>query len=151
MFQTTRPSSPAHWAYVKEALIKSIRQGVFFDRKYWARHSKTGHVLKPIYFSNTIMSDKAQQLDKRASKFWYGFAKVLRIPVVKYLKGENPLKIDPEEDIDIESDCEGEAPRVEDELPNEEEEKEEQTRAILLAGSFAACVNFFIPPLYQGE
>jgi hypothetical protein len=67
-------TSPAHWAPVKTALIKSIRKGVFFDRKYWARHSKAGDVLKPVYFSSTIMDDKAQELDKCASKFSRGFA-----------------------------------------------------------------------------
>lgn len=60
---------PAHWAYVKTALIKSIREGILFDRKYWAKRSKTGDVLKPIYFSSIIMSDKVQQLKKCASKF----------------------------------------------------------------------------------
>ncbi|KAF9785419.1 hypothetical protein BJ322DRAFT_829074 [Thelephora terrestris] len=36
----TPVTSPGHWASVNTALIKSIRKGVFFDRKYWARHSK---------------------------------------------------------------------------------------------------------------
>ena len=50
-------------------LIKSIREGVLFDRKYWVRHSKTGDVLKPIYLSSTIMGHKMQQLNSCASKF----------------------------------------------------------------------------------
>jgi len=70
LHQTMQISSPAHWTYVKTALIKSIRKGVFFDRKYWARHLKTGDVLKPVYFSSTIMGDKSQQLKERALKFW---------------------------------------------------------------------------------
>ena len=60
--------SPAHWAFVKEALIKSIREGVLFDREYWVRHSKAGNLMKPIYTSSVIMDDKAQQLKKCASK-----------------------------------------------------------------------------------
>jgi len=54
---------------VKIALMNSIGKGVFFDRKYWVRHSNAGGVLKPIYFSSTIMGDKVQQLNNCASKF----------------------------------------------------------------------------------
>ena len=60
-------TSPTHWVSVKVALIRSIRRGVFFDRKYWARHSRTGDVLKPIYFSSAIIEEKAHQLNKSAS------------------------------------------------------------------------------------
>lgn len=73
MLQITLITSPKHWAPVKTALIKSIREGVFFDKKYWARHSRAGHRLKPIYLSGTIMNDKAQQLNNCAPKFHYGF------------------------------------------------------------------------------
>ena len=59
-------TSPAHWVSVRRALIKSVRKGVFFDRKYWARYSKAVGGLKPVYFSSTIMNDKAQQLNKCA-------------------------------------------------------------------------------------
>ena len=64
--QTIQVASPAHWTSVKIALIKSVRKGVFFDRKYWARHSKAGHVLKPVYFSSIVMGDKAQRLNYSA-------------------------------------------------------------------------------------
>ena len=57
---------------MKAALIGSIRKGVFFDRKYWARHLKIGDVLKPIYFSSTIMEDKSEQLGKCAFRFCHG-------------------------------------------------------------------------------
>lgn len=67
--QASSTASPRHWASVNAALIKSIREGVFFDRKYWARHSKTGDVLKPVYFSSIIMDDKAQKLNKCGSGF----------------------------------------------------------------------------------
>jgi hypothetical protein len=63
---------------VKIALIKSIRKGVFFDKKYWARNSKGGDVLKPVYFSSTIMDDKAQQVKKCPFNFCYKISKVLR-------------------------------------------------------------------------
>ena len=68
--QTAQVTSPAHWEAVKTALIKSIRGGVFFDRKYWARHSKAGEILKPVHFSSVIMGDKSQQLSKRESESW---------------------------------------------------------------------------------
>ena len=64
--QTIQVASPAHWASVKIALIKSIRKGVFFDRKYWARHSKAEDVLKPVYFSSIVMGDQAQKLNHSA-------------------------------------------------------------------------------------
>ena len=65
------PPVPTHWASVKIALIKSIRNGVLFDRKYWARHSKTGDVFKPVYFSSIVMGDKAQELTSRTSRASY--------------------------------------------------------------------------------
>jgi len=67
--QTAQVTSPTNWAAVGIALIKSLHKGVFFDRKYWVRHSKAGGVLKPIYFSSIIMDGKAQQLNKCTSKF----------------------------------------------------------------------------------
>jgi len=66
--QVTEVKSPAHWASVKTALIKSIREGVLFDRKYWVKHSKAGDILKPIYFSSIIMSDKVEQLKNCTSE-----------------------------------------------------------------------------------
>ena len=75
--QNTQTTSPEHWSSVNTALIKSIRKGVFFDRKYWARHSRAGDVLKPVYFSSAIVGDKSQQLNKCVSKFGQGFAEVL--------------------------------------------------------------------------
>ena len=72
---------------MKTALIKSIRKGIFFDRKYWARHLKTGNILKPIYLSSTIMEDKSEQLNKCALKLGHGFAEALRDPSGKISQG----------------------------------------------------------------
>ena len=77
--QVTQVTSPVHWASVKVALIKSIRKGVFFDRKYWARHSRTGGTLKPVYFSSIVMGDKVEQLNNRASIFDCKFTEVLKV------------------------------------------------------------------------
>lgn len=40
---------------LQRAIVKSIREGVFFDLKFWARHSKKGSVFKAIYFSGIIV------------------------------------------------------------------------------------------------
>jgi len=64
---------------VEIAFIKSIREGVLFDRKYWARCSKTGDTLKPVYFSSTIMGDNVEQLNNCASKLDREFVQVLRV------------------------------------------------------------------------
>ena len=79
--------TPAHWSSVKIALIKSIRNGVFFDRKYWARYSKAGDFLKPLYFSSIIMDDKAQQLNNGESEFGCWRNDGLRSPSGKIPQG----------------------------------------------------------------
>lgn len=73
------PSRAAQWGSLKTALMRSIRTGVFFDRKYWARNFKKGDVLKPVYFSSTIMDDKTHQLNKCTSKLVYGSTKPLSV------------------------------------------------------------------------
>ena len=45
-------SSLVNWKSVEIALIKSIREGIFFDRKYWARNSKAARALRPLYISS---------------------------------------------------------------------------------------------------
>ena len=89
--QTIMVTSPAHWTSVKMALIKSIRRGVFFDRKYWARQFKTGDVLKPIYFSSIIMSDKHHQLASCTSVFFVEHAEMLSFPSGNVLLGSKSL------------------------------------------------------------
>jgi len=86
--------SPAHWTAVKIALIKSIGKGVFFDRKYWARRSGPGSVLRPVYFSSIIMGDKVDYLNRCASEFAYGFTEVLSVVSGKPLPGSiHPHKL----------------------------------------------------------
>ena len=84
--QATPVTNPTHWAFVKSALVKSIRKGAFFDRVYWARHSKAGDLLKPVYFSSMIMDDKAQQLKKSASKLIFWYTEMLSVPRGKILQ-----------------------------------------------------------------
>jgi hypothetical protein len=64
--------SPTHWDLVGMALVESIRKGVFFDGKYWVRHSKGAHGLKPVYFSSMIMGDKLQKLRECRSELLFG-------------------------------------------------------------------------------
>ena len=79
--QATNPThSPTRWASVKAALIKSIRKGIFFDKKYWARRSKTGDVLGPVYFLSMVMNDKAQKLRECTLMISHSFVAVLNVP-----------------------------------------------------------------------
>ena len=55
---------------------------------------------------------------------------------------------DLEGDLNVESDCEGDLPGVNDETSNTEE-KEEQVRAVLITGSFSAYVD--LPILSQSR
>ena len=65
--------------------------------------------------------------------------------MVKYLKGQNTLISDLKGDLKLESDCEGDPTGVGLEIPGMEEEREEETRAVLITGSFSAYVRFFTP------
>ena len=57
--------------------------------------------------------------------------------MVKYLKGRNTLINDLEGGVYVDSDCEGDSTGVNDGALKKEEE---ETRAVLAAGSFSACV-----------
>ena len=68
----TQVTGHAHWAFVEAALIRSIHEGLFFDKKYWARHSSGGGALEPVYLSSTVMHGRIRELDKCTSRFFYG-------------------------------------------------------------------------------
>ena len=147
--QAAQVKSPAHWNSVKIALIKSIRAGVFFDRKYWARYSTSGDVLKPIYFSSTIMNDKAEHVRMCTSECVFCNPEALNVPeVVKYLIGLNTPTSDLRGDVNVESDCDGEPWGLGEESQQTERGKEEQIRAVLTIGSFSACATFH-PPFFS--
>lgn len=57
--------TPKNQEHVKTALIRSIREGVFVDRNYWARHSRSGRVLRPIYLSSIMASHRLPFIDSR--------------------------------------------------------------------------------------
>ena len=60
--------------------------------------------------------------------------------MVKYLKGRNPPINDLEGAANLDSDCEDDHSGVSDETSKEK--NEEETRAVLITGSFSACVRF---------
>ena len=56
--------------------------------------------------------------------------------MTKYLKGREVLTNDPEDGVDLDSDCEGDLTEAGD--GTLEEKTEEEPRAVLIAGSFSA-------------
>ena len=60
--------------------------------------------------------------------------------MVKYLRGRNYVINDLEGGSNIESDCEGDSTGVGSETTEAKEGKEEETRAVLITGSFSAWV-----------
>ena len=62
-FRSCSPDTLTHISRVKTALIKSIREGVFADRKYWARHSRSGRVLRPVYLSSIVADRRLPDIE----------------------------------------------------------------------------------------
>lgn len=67
--------------------------------------------------------------------------------MVKYFKGPNVPVNDLEGDVNVESDCE-EGSTGGGAEASKNEKQEEESRAVLIAGSFSACVRFLALPLY---
>ena len=61
--------------------------------------------------------------------------------MVKYLKGRDTLVSDLKGDLNLESDYEGDLTGAGLETPEMKEGEEEETRAVLITGSFSACVH----------
>ncbi|KAF9785368.1 hypothetical protein BJ322DRAFT_1211231 [Thelephora terrestris] len=125
--QTPPTPSPANWKQIKVALIESIRKGIFFDRKYWTRHSKTMSVLRPIYISSTVLGETPRSSRR----------------LVKMYREGDTCAGDGSED----SDCEGipeptSAPSPEAQV-NETEAKELEPLPLLTVGSFASWRSLF--------
>ena len=68
--------------------------------------------------------------------------------MVKYLKDRNPPFGDLEGDVYIDSDCEGDSPLLDNNSPETKEEREEQTRAVFVMGSFSTYVCYELPILF---
>ena len=114
-------------------MVKSIKQGVFFDQKYWARHSKNGRILKPVYFSSLIAGDALQICTSihRTGVNVHAYGLTKRKGIVRSNGQNTTTKLAGE--IGIESDCEDESTETE-----EGASAHRQVRAILIPGSFAA-------------
>ena len=89
------------------------------------------------------MGDKAEQLNSCESESIVNLPRSSAPPVVKYLKGPNAPINDLEGDANVESDCEGDSTGVGDETLKKEQE--EESRAVLLGGSFSAYERFLAP------
>ena len=64
--------------------------------------------------------------------------------MVKYLKGQDTSISDLEEGANIESDCEGDSPEIGRGAPKSKGERQDETRAVLITGSFAAYAIFVL-------
>ena len=62
--------------------------------------------------------------------------------MVKYFKGRDARINDLEGGVNVDSDCEGDSTGADD---GELEKEDEETRAVLIVGSFSACVRFLTP------
>ena len=63
--QQVQPTpSPANRGPVKIALIRSIREGTFFDRKYRVRNSKSARALRPLYISSIATGECLSHINR---------------------------------------------------------------------------------------
>ena len=129
------PSNPENWMRVEAALIKSIRKGIFIDRRYWTRHSKTTSVLRPVYTSSIVTRGKLLRIDGCGWRSLAVLDSCADDPVVvKICRGEECSEIgEGSED----SDCESIPDPAAVSLPDENEEKEPEPLPVLTVGSFA--------------
>ena len=52
-------------ACIDRALVRSIREGLLFDKKYWTRKSKTGSKLQPLHIPRILAREYLQHVDRR--------------------------------------------------------------------------------------
>ena len=121
-------------------MIKSMRQGVFFDQKYWTRRSKNGRALKPIYFSSLIVGDtfRARTLNHRVR---VSIGDRARLTGITRSDGQDTAAMNPAGEVDTESDCESDFAGTKESTSafgqDDNGERDEQVRAVLIPGSFA--------------
>jgi len=121
-------------------MIKSIKRGVFFDQKYWARHSKDGHVLKPIYFSSLITGNAWARTSKYCIRVSIGDRPKLK-GMVRF-SGQVAAAKRPAAETDTESEGESDSTGGGNGTPSvfrqdDRGEEGEQVRGVLAPGSFA--------------
>ncbi|KAF9645618.1 hypothetical protein BDM02DRAFT_3271586 [Thelephora ganbajun] len=126
---SVRPTSgPANQRCLEIALIKSIREGVFLDRKYWTRHSKTAKVLRPVYISSIVIGERLRYIDSL---------------VKPHREEESFDTAGGSEDSDCENSSEQASESVPEEQADRKEEVERQTLSVLTVGSFASWRSLF--------
>jgi len=114
-------NNPAGWVTLQMAMAKSIREGVFFDRKYWALSSKEG-MLRAVYFSSMF---KVNELEA----------------CITHLNGETSQTMDFVREMEAESDCESDS--IEAEPEETAEVGDGETRTVLSPGSHSAWRSVF--------
>lgn len=120
-------------------MVKSIKQGVFFDQKYWVRHPKDGRVLKSIYFSSLIAGNSLRKCTSTYRVDKNDDVRTRREGIINS-NGQDTVITRPTREIDAESDCESDFVGVGDStwaLPPGYEEAG-RVRATLSPGSFSA-------------
>ena len=134
-FLNIPPPNPENWMRVEAALIKSIRKGIFIDRRYWTRHSRTTSVLRPVYTSSIATSEKLPHINgcERCRLAVLVFCADDRVVVKMYREHECPETGEGSED----SDCESVPEPAAGSSPEENEEKESEPLPVLTVGSFA--------------
>lgn len=66
--------------------------------------------------------------------------------MVRYVKGRNIPINSLGEDVNVDSDCEGDST-----VPDDGMLEENESRAVLITGSFSAYVQFLAPPSHREE
>lgn len=114
--QPTNIDIPPSGDALQRAIVKSFREGVFFDLKCWARYSKKGSAFKAIYFSSIVAGCGLEAC-------------------ITYFDGDVSSAKAPAEEVDSESDYSIEA----------EDSTEEGNRGarVVLSGSHTAWRSLF--------
>lgn len=136
-WQVTPPGidNSESWAVLRAAMIKSIREGTFLDRKYWAQHSKKGS-LTAVYFSSLIAGDGLEACEYKAPTMCIFVSELIIIEGITYLNNKPAPGDDPVGEVDAESDCESDSIEPDDRV--EEGHEDEEIRLFLSPGSYSA-------------
>ena len=133
-------------------LIRSIKEGSLFDRKYWARKSRQG-LIGPIYFCSTVVwADLGLGESLRS-----GLTEALSRAVSRYCPGREGYLDEKDEDEDVnDSDYKDEGvkdsdyedvpenpaePAPQDVESGSERKEEQKLPSVLEFGSLIACVQ----------
>ena len=113
-------------------MVKSIKQGVFFDKKYWVKSSRDGRTFKPIYFTSLIAG---RTLRNCTSMCYIGSncGDQTRCEGIMHSSSQDRATTPPAGEIGVESDCESDSMEA-----GQDQVQDGRIRTILTRGSFAA-------------